>query len=188
MIAELEQALQRLVQVPRAEALLGRFEPCCLTVLASETVAGASTLLAHAPLGGMPDPPSRDDLEKLLKEGKLRGWLTCQSEAFLIDGAWQHQTAWGAVLDADLALGDTIGLQIRHLGDARWSVTTVVEHPTTSGKGRRVLAEDVGFLRQDPGGARDLLLTYRRYWDVTADGLAFTAASRLVAIDRKAPG
>lgn len=187
MIAELEQARQRLAKQLRAQALMGDFETCRLTqVSTGEPIAGAKALLAHAPLGSVPDAAAEDDLEKLLMDGKLRGWLTCQSKAFLIEGAWQHEPAWGAVLDADLALGDTIGLQLRHLGHARWAVSTIVEHPTTSDTGRASLAESVDFLRRGGAGDTGALLSYRRYWDVTADGLAFTAASRLVAIDRSA--
>ena len=188
MIGDVRAAIDRL-RGGAVAALLGRLEPTRVTMTPSALLEGHAALLGHTPLAeSVADHELAGlDLATLLESGVLHGWLTCQSRACLIEDEWQWQPGWGFVLAADLVLDDRIGLQIRHLGQQRWRVAVIVEPLTATGDA--ALAEDVAFLRADPERddpeRDDLTLTYRRYWSFTADGEAFTLASRLIGITER---
>lgn len=183
MIGEVRAAIDRL-QGGAVAALLGRFEPARVIMTPSAPLEGHEALVGHPPLTECVADHAMAglDLATLLETGTLRGWLTCQSRACPIEGEWQWRPGWGLVLNAELALDDRIGLQIRHLGHQRWRVAVIAEPLTATGEA--ALAEDVAFLRADPE-RDDLMLTYRRYWSFTPDGEAVTLASRLTGITQR---
>ncbi len=192
MIRDALAALAALGEGP-ARALLPPMTEVRLIVPEAVTAEGEDALLALTPLaalaGSVADLPHRDTLERLLDTGQLTGWLTCQSETFLVEGPSTKPPEAGVMLDADLAFDTTIGLQIRHLGRQRWRITTLAELPADATTGQPALAEPVAFEAREktdsPATDKDIVLHYRRFWQFTPEAEAHTPYSRLAQVSRK---
>jgi len=108
----------------------------------------------------------RDTLGAMLDGLAIKaGWMVTTDAVYIVDrNSWnpwrqgkQTLPDFGRVLDADLALDDTTGLRITHLGGTRWRVETILEGDETGTPHLMTLDEHFSVLKERT-------LQYAVYW------------------------